>query len=93
MEVYTYQSHFMSSSSQISFRHLVIRVKDFISSAVSMVIGTVVSAIVTFFFALGMFFNLFVFCILYIVFEFDYSWLIFMNLCWIFYYQKDMKNK
>ncbi|GKB39642.1 NEP1-interacting protein 1 [Tanacetum coccineum] len=52
MEVYTYQSRFMSSSSQFSFRNLVIKVKDLISSSVSMVIGSVFSAIVTFFFAL-----------------------------------------
>nr|GEV67871.1 NEP1-interacting protein-like 1 [Tanacetum cinerariifolium] len=42
----------MPSSSQFSFRNLVIKVKDLISSSVSMVIGSVFSAIVTFFFAL-----------------------------------------
>ncbi|CAH1413694.1 NEP1-interacting protein-like 1 [Lactuca sativa] len=55
MEVYAYPSHFMQSSSLVSsfsFRNLVFKVKDFISSAVSMVIGNVFSAIFTFFFAL-----------------------------------------
>ncbi|KAI7739680.1 hypothetical protein M8C21_020547, partial [Ambrosia artemisiifolia] len=55
MEVYTYTSNippFISQISSRSFRNLVIKVKDFISSAVSMVIGNVFSAIFTFFFAL-----------------------------------------
>ncbi|KAI3699335.1 hypothetical protein L2E82_43577 [Cichorium intybus] len=55
MEVYAYQSHFMHSSSIVSsfsFRNLVFKVKDFLSSAVSIVIGNVFSAILTFFFAL-----------------------------------------
>ncbi|KAI3665334.1 hypothetical protein L6452_43958 [Arctium lappa] len=55
MEVYTYPSHFIPSSSQISsfsFRNLVFKVKDFLSSSVSSIIGNVFSAILTFFFAL-----------------------------------------
>ncbi|KAI7757921.1 hypothetical protein M8C21_022843, partial [Ambrosia artemisiifolia] len=55
MEVYTYTSNippFISQISSCSFKNLVIKVKDFINSAVSMVIGNVFSAIFTFFFAL-----------------------------------------
>ncbi|KAK9064985.1 hypothetical protein SSX86_016368 [Deinandra increscens subsp. villosa] len=55
MEVYTYPSHFLPSFSQISSfscRNLVIKVKDFFTSAISIIIGNVFSAILTFFFAL-----------------------------------------
>ncbi|KAM0055154.1 putative transcription factor C2H2 family [Helianthus debilis subsp. tardiflorus] len=55
MEVYTYASHFAPSFSHMScfsVRNVVFKVKDFISSAVSMVLGNVFSAILTFFFAL-----------------------------------------
>ncbi|KAK1423540.1 hypothetical protein QVD17_18844 [Tagetes erecta] len=56
MEVYTtYPSHFLPSISHISsfsLTNLVFKVKDFISSAFSIIIGNVFSAILTFFFAL-----------------------------------------
>nr|XP_043608159.1 NEP1-interacting protein 1-like [Erigeron canadensis] len=55
MEVYTYPSHCLTSPSQISsfsIKNLVTKVKDFISYAFSMVVGNVLSGILTFFFAL-----------------------------------------
>ncbi|KAK2968849.1 hypothetical protein RJ640_011595 [Escallonia rubra] len=56
MEFYAYPSHSLPSSSSISsfsFGNLVVRAKEYFSYAVSVVIGNVLSAIFTFFFALG----------------------------------------
>ncbi|KAA8532022.1 hypothetical protein F0562_006836 [Nyssa sinensis] len=57
MEFYAYPSHSLPSSSSspassFSFGHLVDKVKDFFSFAVSEIIGNILSAIFTFFFAL-----------------------------------------
>ncbi|XP_071735316.1 NEP1-interacting protein 2-like isoform X2 [Rutidosis leptorrhynchoides] len=56
MEFFSYPSRSSSPTSQISsfsFGDLVSKVKDFVSSAISVALGNVFSAIFTFFFALG----------------------------------------
>ncbi|XP_024978316.1 NEP1-interacting protein 2-like [Cynara cardunculus var. scolymus] len=52
MAFYSYPSHSFPSSSHISFGSFALRLRDFFTPAVSVVIGNVFSAIFTFFFAL-----------------------------------------
>lgn len=59
MEFHTYPSGYLPSYpsiSSFSFGNLVFKVREFFSSAVSVIIGNVFSAIFTFFFALGEYF-------------------------------------